>query len=49
MRQLFIADYLTDEMSSNEPELIVRRPVYQQDDLHRACDYRKPKNTSKIS
>ncbi|XP_015586101.1 solute carrier family 26 member 10 [Cephus cinctus] len=31
------------KMSSNAPEFIIRRPVYQQDELHRICNYTKPK------
>ncbi|XP_008212938.1 solute carrier family 26 member 10 isoform X1 [Nasonia vitripennis] len=31
-----------DEMSAIMPELVVRRPVYQQDDLHRLSQYTNP-------
>ena len=31
-----------DEMSAIMPEVVVRRPVYQQDDLHRLSQYSNP-------
>ncbi|XP_011695712.1 PREDICTED: solute carrier family 26 member 10-like isoform X4 [Wasmannia auropunctata] len=37
------ADYLSDDMSTSGPELMVRRPVYQQDELNHLCKYVKPK------
>ncbi|KAL6267139.1 hypothetical protein P5V15_000218 [Pogonomyrmex californicus] len=36
-------DYLSDDMSTTAPELTVRRPVYQQDELNHLCKYVKPK------
>ncbi|XP_077264730.1 prestin isoform X2 [Temnothorax americanus] len=36
-------DYLSDDMSTTAPELMVRRPVYQQDELNHLCKYVKPK------
>ncbi|KAL0111684.1 hypothetical protein PUN28_013108 [Cardiocondyla obscurior] len=36
-------DYLSDDMSTTTPELMVRRPVYQQDELNHLCKYVKPK------
>ncbi|XP_011695711.1 PREDICTED: solute carrier family 26 member 10-like isoform X3 [Wasmannia auropunctata] len=36
-------DYLSDDMSTSGPELMVRRPVYQQDELNHLCKYVKPK------
>ncbi|XP_076760802.1 prestin isoform X1 [Xylocopa sonorina] len=36
--------YPSDDMSSN-PELTVRRPVYQQDELNHLCKYVKPNET----
>ncbi|XP_036140086.1 solute carrier family 26 member 10 isoform X2 [Monomorium pharaonis] len=36
-------DYLSDDMSTTGPELMVRRPVYQQDELNHLCKYVKPK------
>ncbi|XP_011151868.1 solute carrier family 26 member 10 isoform X1 [Harpegnathos saltator] len=36
-------DYLSDDMSTNGPELTVRRPVYQQDELNHLYKYVKPK------
>lgn len=41
------ADYLSDEMSTTAPELTVRRPVYQQDELNHLCKYVKPKRIRK--
>ncbi|XP_020300583.1 solute carrier family 26 member 10-like isoform X1 [Pseudomyrmex gracilis] len=38
-------DYLSDDMSTTAPELTVRRPVYQQDELNHLCKYVKPKRT----
>ncbi|XP_012229611.2 prestin-like isoform X1 [Linepithema humile] len=38
-------DYLSDDMSTTAPELMVRRPVYQQDELNHLCKYVKPKRT----
>ncbi|XP_015122144.1 solute carrier family 26 member 10 isoform X1 [Diachasma alloeum] len=35
-----------DEMT-NSPELVVRRPVYQQEDLDRVCNYTPPRNKLK--
>ncbi|KAG7202324.1 hypothetical protein KM043_018656 [Ampulex compressa] len=37
------ADYFSDEMSAFTPELTVRRPVYQQDELNQLCKYVKPR------
>ncbi|KMQ94411.1 solute carrier family 26 member 6-like isoform x2 protein [Lasius niger] len=37
------ADYSSDDMSTTAPELTVRRPVYQQDELNHLCKYVKPK------
>ncbi|XP_011300138.1 solute carrier family 26 member 10 isoform X2 [Fopius arisanus] len=31
----------------NSPELVVQRPVYQQEDLNRVCNYAKPRTTLK--
>lgn len=41
MRTFFlnIIDILCDEMTAILPELVVRRPVYQQDELHRIGQY----------
>lgn len=36
-------DYSSDDMSTTAPELTVRRPVYQQDELNHLCKYVKPK------
>lgn len=36
-------DYWSDDMSATVPELTVRRPVYQQDELNHLCKYVKPK------
>jgi len=41
------ADYLSDDMSTTGPELMVRRPVYQQDELNHLCKYVKPKRIRK--
>ncbi|XP_076248256.1 prestin isoform X2 [Calliopsis andreniformis] len=38
-----MTDYLSDEMSAIAPELRVKRPVYQQDELNHLCKYVKPK------
>ncbi|XP_076286440.1 prestin isoform X2 [Lasioglossum baleicum] len=40
-----MTDYLSDDMSAAPPELTVRRPVYQQDELNHLCKYVKPKET----
>ncbi|KAK9310456.1 hypothetical protein QLX08_000212 [Tetragonisca angustula] len=37
-----MTDDLSDEMSALSPELTVRRPVYQQDELNHLCKYAKP-------
>ncbi|CAK9802967.1 Slc26a5 [Anthophora plagiata] len=39
------ADYTSDDMSAINPELTVRRPVYQQDELNHLCKYVKPNGT----
>lgn len=41
-----ITENTCDEMTSN-PELIVRRPVYQQEDFDRYYDYTKPTKSCK--
>lgn len=41
------ADYLSDDMSTTAPELMVKRPVYQQDELNHLCKYVKPKRIRK--
>ncbi|XP_003707668.2 prestin isoform X2 [Megachile rotundata] len=38
-------DYLSDDMSTSNPELLVRRPVYQQDELNHLYKYTKPSET----
>lgn len=43
----WFADYLSDDMSTTAPELMVRRPVYQQDELNHLCKYVKPKRIRK--
>ncbi|XP_029035224.1 prestin-like isoform X1 [Osmia bicornis bicornis] len=40
-----MTDYLSDEMSTNNPELMVRRPVYQQDEINHLYKYVKPNET----
>ncbi|XP_070157196.1 prestin isoform X2 [Polyergus mexicanus] len=36
-------EHWSDDMSTTAPELTVRRPVYQQDELNHLCKYVKPK------
>ncbi|XP_012341891.1 solute carrier family 26 member 6 isoform X1 [Apis florea] len=37
-----MTDYQSDDMSTINPEITVRRPVYQQDELNHLCKYAKP-------
>lgn len=39
---LAVTEDTCDEMSAIMPEVVVRRPVYQQDDLHRLSKYSNP-------
>ncbi|XP_017753492.1 PREDICTED: solute carrier family 26 member 6-like isoform X1 [Eufriesea mexicana] len=40
-----MTDYLSDDMSTINPELTVRRPIYQQDELNHLYKYAKPNAT----
>lgn len=43
----YFTDYQSDDMSAISPEITVRRPVYQQDELNHLCKYAKPNEARK--